>query len=183
MNRRSHNLFSLLFLFASLLVSMAGASVPEDGTDDRARYYWNLQGIDRRIGFVDIDHDAGTEEWYYYITDHANSVVGVVDANGNLVNHYDYDAYGNLLPEHSFENVPNRYRFQGREYDAHRGDYYYRHRTYVPAWGSFTGPDPVIDLYNPRGVANYLFCRNNPLVYMDPYGLDPLRSCGVSPAF
>ncbi|MGM0597787.1 MAG: hypothetical protein ACQES9_12195, partial [Myxococcota bacterium] len=81
---------------------------------DRTRYYWNLPGIDRRIGFVDIDHDAGTEEWYYYITDPAGSVVGVVDEDGNLVNHYDYDAFGNLLPHHSYENVPNRYRFQGR---------------------------------------------------------------------
>ena len=63
---------------------------------------------------------------------------------------------------------------QGREWDAHRQDYYFRNRIYVPEWGSFTGPD--MNLANgiegePNGVGNYVFCENNPLDIRDPLGL------------
>jgi len=141
-----------------------------DGVIDRKRYYWNLQKIDQKGGFVDVDPD-GTRHWYYYLTDQVGSVLAVIDSDGNIVNQYDYDAFGNLIEENSFEQVPNRYRFHGREYDEHRGDYYYRLRTYIPEWGMFTGPDRDIRLTDPNGACNYLFCNNNPLVYVDPWGL------------
>jgi len=66
--------------------------------------------------------------------------------------------------------VENRYRFQGREYDAHRGDYYFRNRTYIPEWGVFTGPDALVQI-EANGPCNYLFANNNPLRYRDPEGL------------
>jgi RHS repeat-associated protein len=50
----------------------------------------------------------------------------------------------------------------------HRGDYYFRMRTYIPEWGMFTGPDMRIDVMEENGACNYLFALNNPLVYVDP---------------
>ena len=128
--------------------------------------------MDRRVGFVDVDADSGEADWYYYLTDPAGSVVAVTDSDGTIVNRYDYDAFGNLIKDNSFENVPNRYQFHGRAYDQHRQDYHYRMRVYVPAHGRFTGPDMKIEPLDPNGACNYLFCRNNPLVYSDPWGLD-----------
>jgi RHS repeat-associated protein len=61
--------------------------------------------------------------------------------DGAVMNRYDYDAFGNAVAANTSETVENRYGFQGREWDAHRGDYYFRNRTYVPEWGCFTGPD------------------------------------------
>ncbi|MEO5367990.1 MAG: hypothetical protein H7831_16865, partial [Magnetococcus sp. WYHC-3] len=94
-----------------------------------------------------------------------------------VVNQYDYDAFGNTRPEKTFETVPNRYRFQGREWDAYAGHYFYRMRTYVPEWGSFTGPD--MNLANgiegeSNGLGNYLAMGNDPLRMKDPRGLSPL---------
>ncbi|MEO5368340.1 MAG: RHS repeat-associated core domain-containing protein, partial [Magnetococcus sp. WYHC-3] len=91
-----------------------------------------------------------------------------------VVNQYDYDAFGNTRPEKTFETVPNRYRFQGREWDAYAGHYYYRMRTYVPEWGSFTGPD--MNLANgiegeSNGLGNYLAMGNDPLRMKDAWGL------------
>jgi len=68
---------------------------------------------------------------------------------------------------------------QGREWDAHRQDYYFRNRIYVPEWGSFTGPD--MNLANgiegePNGVGNYVFCNNDPLDNVDPLGLYPMAT-------
>ena len=83
---------------------------------------------------------------------------------GNIVNQYDYDAFGNLHFDNSFETVPNRYRFHGREWDEHRGEYYYRFRNYIPdptsfriaelrrtSWGCFTTPDLHLNATEPEG--------------------------------
>jgi RHS repeat-associated protein len=143
-----------------------------NGTVDRTRYYWALPEIDQRIGFVDVDGEG--VHWYYYLCDQVGSVLAVVDEQGEVVNQYDYDAFGNLHPGTSFENenVPNRYRFHGREYDEHRGDYYYRFRVYIPEWGCFTTLDPHLNPTEPEGACNYLFCGNDPVGNTDPMGLD-----------
>jgi RHS repeat-associated protein len=131
---------------------------------------WTLPEIDQRIGFVDIDAE-GEPHWYYYLCDQVGSVLAVVNEQGQVVNQYDYDAFGNLHPDTSFENVPNRYRFHGREWDEHRGDYYYRYRCYIPEWGCFTTPDPHLNPTEPEGACNYLFCGNDPVGRIDPMGL------------
>lgn len=51
------------------------------------------------------------------------------------------DSCGVIDWDWSYETVPNRYTFQGREYDAERGDYHFRNRVYMPEWGLFSGPD------------------------------------------
>ncbi len=88
---------------------------------------------------------------------------------------YEYDAFGNLRPENSFDHFGNRFRFQGREWDAHAGHYHYRFRDYIPEWGSFSGPDMNLELGpegEPNGMGSYLFCNNDPLSFADPLGLE-----------
>jgi len=149
----------------------------DDNPDDYKRVYWFQPNIDHCIGFVHIDSTAGREP-YYYLRDQVGSVMQVVRDNGagghDVVNQYDYDAFGNIRWQNSFEGIPNRYTFHGREWDANAGHYYYRYRTYIPEWGSFTGPDLNLrnGLYGePNGHANYVFCENDPLNNVDPLGL------------
>ncbi len=146
----------------------------------RRRIYWIRPELDYRIGFVDIE--GGRRTAYYYLADQAGTVQQIVREDGVVVNQYDYDTFGNLRPENTFEGVENRYTFQGREWDARAGHYYYRFRTYIPEWGSFTGPDMNLALGitgEPNGIGNYLFCNNNPLNYTDPLGLATVAA-GVS---
>jgi RHS repeat-associated protein len=148
---------------------------------DYKRIYWLMPDIDERIGFIHIDN-SDNKEVYYYITDHQGSVLQVVDDAGNVINQYDYDAFGNIIWENSYEGIENRYKFQGREYDSHAGHYYYRYRTYIPEWGSFTGPDMNLSngiLGEPNGIGNYLFCNNNPVDFRDPRGLKWYESYGT----
>ncbi|MFO7901549.1 MAG: hypothetical protein R6U98_02715, partial [Pirellulaceae bacterium] len=77
---------------------------------------------------MDIHVSTGSKTFYYYLCDQVGSVLQVVRGDGVVVNQYDYDAFGNLIQANSFESVENRYRFQGREWDAHSGSYYFRHR-------------------------------------------------------
>ena len=143
------------------------------GRGDYTRHYWNEPGIDRRIGFSDKYGD-GTTARFWYVTGPNGTVYAILDDNGRVVNRYEYDSFGVIDWRHSFEKVPNRYTFQGREFDAERGDYYYRARTYDPFRGTFLGPDMNLaagPFGEPNGMMSYVFCGNDPWTFRDPEGL------------
>lgn len=109
---------------------------------------------------------------YYTLTDHQNTVHGFVDATGVIVARYVYDAWGNVLSEAVTASalVGNRYRFQGREYSAVTGLYNFRARWYDPATGRWISKDPIgIN----GGLNMYVFCGNDPVNFIDPFGLLP----------
>jgi len=151
--------------------------ISHDGgsTVARKRVYWLLPEIDQKIGFVDITSTA--TNLYYYLCDIQGTVHQIVDSSGNVVNQYDYrNAFGNVdwNSTNTFEGVENRYLWQGREYDRNSGTYYFRNRTYIPEWGSFTGPDMNLSRGiegEEFGVGSYIFCGNDPIGKVDPYGL------------
>ena len=78
----------------------------------------------------------------WYLTDHLGTVRDIVNAAGAVINHLDYDSFGQLLSQ---TNPPagDRYTYTGREYDATLGQYYYRARFYDPRLGRFTSEDPL----------------------------------------
>ena len=65
--------------------------------------------------------------------------------------------------------VGNDFLFTGRDYDAETGLYYYRARTMHPGLGRFMQKDPLlyVDGYN-----SYIYVLDNPLLYVDAFGLD-----------
>lgn len=145
------------------------------GRGDYVRHYWNEPGIDRRIGFRD-EYGDGSTALYWYVTGPNGTVYAVLDGAGNVVNRYEYDSFGVIDWRHSFEGVPNRYTFQGRELDAERGDYYYRARIYDPDRGTFLGPDMNLaagPFGEPNGMMSYVFCGNDPWTFTDPEGRWP----------
>ncbi|MBN2163306.1 MAG: RHS repeat-associated core domain-containing protein [Pontiellaceae bacterium] len=83
--------------------------------------------------------------------------------------------------EISESGIGNRYLFQGREYDAVTGLYYFRARWYDPETGRWLSKDPL-DIEG--GLNLYVFCDNNPVIYCDPAGLDNfVAGGGVSLVF
>ncbi len=101
-------------------------------------------------------------QWYYYLYNAHGDVIGLADAAGNIVNSYEYDAWGNILD--MTEAVENPIRYAGQYYDAELGQYYLRARYYDPAVGRFTSIDAVEgDITNPLDWNQYVYCKNNPV--------------------
>ena len=76
-----------------------------------------------------------------------------------------YDAFGAGLE--ISEELPNRIRYTGQQYDEVTEQYYLRAGYYNPILGRFLQED----VYQGDGVNLYAYCWNNPAVYWDPSGL------------
>jgi len=60
----------------------------------------------------------GTTSYYWYEYDGRGDVVAVTDINGNVVDSYEYDQWGEELPDTTHEQVPQRLRAGALWYDA-----------------------------------------------------------------
>ena len=111
------------------------------------------------------------QELSYYHRDEQLSTVFVTDGQGEIRNSYQYDAFG--IPLETTEQLNNRIRYTGQQYDDVTGQYYLRARYYNPVAGRFMQED----VYQGDGLNLYAYCGNNPVVYYDPSGyastLDP----------
>jgi RHS repeat-associated protein len=96
-------------------------------------------------------------------------VVQVLNANGNIVNSYTYDEWGNILSK--TEQISNPIRYAGEYYDEESGLYYLRARYYDPAIGRFISEDSNEgEINNPLSLNLYTYCENDPIIYSDPTG-------------
>lgn len=122
------------------------------------QYIW---GPDRVLAQI----NSLTNSSYYYLYNGHGDVVQIVDTDGNIVNTYDYDVWGNFLKKE--ETIENHFTYFGQTYDETTGLYYLRARYYDPSTGRFTQQDPAEDGYN-----WYVYGNQNPNKYADIYGLD-----------
>lgn len=130
----------------------------------------------RRLGLVSSDSEKA-KTYYHYASDEQGSITHVINGedkeSGELpqenvqpqvLNHYEYDAFGNTVS--CEEQVHNRFRYTGEQYDPLTGQYYLRARYYNPVIARFTQEDT----YYGDGLNLYTYCQNNPVLYHDPTG-------------
>ncbi|SDF48017.1 RHS repeat-associated core domain-containing protein [Paenibacillus sp. cl6col] len=105
----------------------------------------------------------------YYVSNGHGDITEIRDAQGNVLNRYTYDIWGNPLVQE--ERVPNIFRYSGEYWDATTNLQYLRARWYDPSVGRFINEDTYEgELGNPLTLNLYTYVQNNPLKYIDPSG-------------
>ncbi|MBN1126482.1 MAG: hypothetical protein JXA82_15865 [Sedimentisphaerales bacterium] len=121
-----------------------------------------------------LSADGARTAVYYYHYDGTGSVIALSDAAGRTVEAVYYDVFGRRrIVDENFQartdsQVQNPYFFTGRRFDPETGLYYYRARMYSASLGRFLQPDPI---GYKEGMNIYKYSSNNPVLYVDPYGL------------
>ncbi len=127
------------------------------------------------MDWVLADEQVATGELLFPLEDHLRTARDLVDSSGTLVNHREYDSFGNLIGE-TDSSVSYLFGFTGRERDPLTDLNYYRARYYDAQIGRFINQDP---LQFAAGDPNlYRYVNNAPLSYTDPNGMT-----GISPEF
>ncbi len=92
----------------------------------------------------------------------------------DIVRVYTYEPYGDLIATEGTELTENPFMFTGQWYDAELGQYYLRARMYSPKTMRFTTRDPVFGRpQETLTLHKYLYCGNDPINRIDPWGLIP----------
>ena len=81
---------------------------------------------------------------YYYVLNLQGDVVKLIQANGHVVTHYTYDAWGYILSSGGNLAEVNPLRYRGYYYDNETGFYYLQSRYYDPANRRFINADGLI---------------------------------------
>lgn len=111
---------------------------------------------------------------YFYHHNNLGSVTSITNNTGNLVERYEYDAYGNIEIHDSFYNtlnsssISNSFFYTGRELDFETGNYNYRFRIYNSIIGRFNSFDPLGYI---NGFSAFTYAGSNPINKTDPLGL------------
>ena len=142
----------------------AGGSyeVQTNGTTETVRQYYTLAGV-----------SAGMREsstFYYFLTDHLGSVVGVTDSSGTMVSETRYLPFGEIRTDvGTVSQTDYGYTFQKN--DSGMGLMDYKARYFSTLLGRFTQPDTIIPgAGNPQAFNRYAYTTNNPINFTDPSG-------------
>ena len=114
-------------------------------------------------GIYLLSRETADGDYTYRFNGHGD-VIALTDSTGTVVASYYYDPFG-VITEETGE-VTNPFRYVGEYYDQETGMVYLRARYYDPSIGRFISEDPIRDGYN-----WYVYCSNNPIMYIDPLGL------------
>jgi len=122
------------------------------------------------------DGDASTTppaDIYFYLHDRLGSVRMLIDTDGVVQHSYTFNPFGEVLESgHGSQAPSNCFMFTGQYFDSEIDEYYLRARQYDPYIYRFTSRDPILGQFeNPLTLHEYLYCINNPINIVDPYGL------------
>ncbi len=115
---------------------------------------------------ISMERDGQT---YIYLYDGHGTVRGLINADGELTDTYNYDAFGNMLERTG--DTENSYLYCGEQQDGTTGLYYLRARYMNPETGTFTSMDTYQgSIFEPDTIHKYLYANSNPVTYDDPSG-------------
>jgi RHS repeat-associated protein len=107
----------------------------------------------------------------YFVYDGHGSTRLLLDAGGNVVNAFAYDAYGTLIASNAAPQTA--YLYCGQQFDSDLGLYYLRARVNNPNTGRFLSADSNEgNNEDPLSLHKYLYAQCDPVDNDDPSGHD-----------
>lgn len=139
--------------------------------DQSGHWLANIYLGDKKIATVDEQGQIN-----YLLSDHLDSVTNIIGQNGAVLESNDYAPFGTL--PYSTSSIDQDYKFAGQEKDRENNLQYFINRYYSPSLARFMSLDPMLlkdalkFLNNPQNLNSYSYGRNNPLINIDPNGLE-----------
>ena len=136
----------------------------------------NGPGLDQPVERIAFIHGTPRNRQVVH-ADGLGSVSALSDESGTPVQTYDYAAFGGVRAQTGADL--NRITYTAREaLGDSLGFQYYRHRVYDPNTGRFTSEDPLgfVD-----GVSRYVYVGNNPINWIDIWGLEKYTGPKIRP--
>ncbi|MEC5395941.1 RHS repeat domain-containing protein, partial [Bergeyella sp. RCAD1439] len=87
-----------------------------------------------------------------------------LDKDGNISQHTEYIAFGEVLFDEHKVSRRMPYLFNGKELDSETGLYYYGARYYDPRVSLWLNVDPLVE----KTMQPYAYTNNNPIMLIDP---------------
>jgi RHS repeat-associated protein len=155
------------------------------------RYLWG-PAVDQLLADEQVSElfTAANNETLWALTDHLGSVRDVVDSNGDLRIHRNFDAFGNIVDETHYDAngavvtggqagyVDEAFAFTGRYFDKSTGLQNNLHRWYDPNVGRWLSEDPIGFAAGDPNL--YRYVGNSPTMHTDPTGeIPPLIIIGI----
>ena len=150
----------------------------------------SLEGAGGIGGLLARSHGYSGGNWSthnYYHADGGGNITMLIDASQVTVASYRYDPFGNTVSSSGTLASTNVFRFSSKAIHAFTGIYYYGYRFYDPNLQRWPNRDPVgdeasfasmlipheeygpVELWDRPNI--YGFVYNNPVVWIDAYGL------------
>ena len=107
-------------------------------------------------------------------TYHLGNNRAVVNHNGTVEQVVHYYPFGAVYSDAGTDDALQRYKYNGKELDRMHGlnQYDYGARNYDPLMCRFTQIDPLAEKY--YDVSPYAYCENNPVLFIDPKGMEKI---------
>jgi len=122
------------------------------------------------------DSVSGMDVPYYALADANKNITDYIDANGNVVAHYEYSPFGKIAQQSGTMASDFDYRFSSEVFDTETGLSYYNYRYYSAELGRWLSRDPIAE----RGGFNlYAMVGNDPVGGWDNLGLDRLSIVAI----
>ncbi len=122
----------------------------------------------------DKSSDKNTDGTTYYHYNNIGSTTKLTDNNGNVIQSYEYGAYGEVLSGDT-KITPFLYNGQLGVMTDNNGLYYMRARYYNVNIKRFINQDVVHGSINvSQSLNRYSYVQGNPIKLTDPFGLSPL---------
>ena len=131
----------------------------------------SLEGAGGIGGLLGRSHGYSSGTWSthnHYHADGNGNVTFLVNSGQTAEAEYGYDPYGRTMAQSGNLATANVYRFSSKEIHGQSGMYYYGFRFYDPHLQRWPNRDPIGEA---GGINLYLMAYNDPLSWVDPFGL------------